>query len=301
MDSQATLATGAAPRPPPPPDPAHIARRIQALPQISTAALELSEELGSPRSDANDLERILKGDPALATNVLRLANSAAFRGVKGASTLRDAVVRLGRRGLQGLAAGAALRGALPKSLDGYGQSAKEFLRHSVGVATLAERISRLVQFVDRDVIFTAGLLHDVGKLVVSTYLVDSGVVLERDEEPGDEGGQSPEAERGSIGIDHCAVGLEVSMAWRLPHAAMIVSRWHHDPLNAPDPVSRKLACVVHLADQIDRLLFKDAVSIDDCLVAPAVFERLGLKPAVMGELAGAVMEEIEAMCDALAV
>ncbi len=297
MGSQAALATAAdAPASPHPPAPAHIARRIKALPQISLAAVKLSEELGAPRSDANDLERILKGDPALATNVLRLANSAAFRGIKGSATLRDAVVRLGRRGLQGLAAGAALRSALPKSLDGYGQSASEFLRHSVGVAILAERISRMVQFVDRDVVFTAALLHDVGKLVVSTYLVDSGVVLEQD----DMSERSAQSERSAIGIDHCEVGLEVSMAWRLPSAAMIVNRWHHDPLGAPDPVSRKLACVVHLADQIDRLLFKDAVTIDECLVAPAVFERLGLKPAVMGELAASVMEEIEALCDALA-
>jgi hypothetical protein len=90
------------------------------------------------------------------------------------------------------------------------------------------------------------------------------------------------------------------MAWRLPHAAMIVNRWHHTPLAAPDPVSRKLASIVHLADQIDRLLFKDAVTVDECQVEPAVFERLGLKQSIMGELAGEVMEEVESMCDALA-
>ena len=296
MVSQAALAIAPAQVPPVPPDPAHIARRIQTLPQISTAALKLAEQLGAARSDAGDLERILKGDPALATNVLKLANSAAFRGVKGAASLRDAVVRLGRRGLQGIAFGAALRGALPHSLDGYGQSAREFLRHSVGVATLSERISRRVQFVDRDVVFTAGLLHDVGKLVVSTYLVDSGIVLAHEEQEG----KTSVTEHAAIGIDHCEVGLEVAMAWRLPNAAMIVNRWHHDPMAAPDPVSRKLAGIVHLADQIDRLIFRDAVTIDECQVDAKVFERLGLKPAVMGELAGEVMEEVESMCDALA-
>ena len=289
--SSASLAEDS-PRPhPAPPPPAQIAQRIKALPQISTASLQLAQELGAPKSDAGDLERILRGDPALATNVLRLANSAYFRGVKGAATIRDAVVRLGRRGLQSMAYGAALKSALPARLDGYGQTAQEFLRHSVAVATLSERISRRVQFVDREMIFTAGLLHDLGKLVVSTFLTDQGTVLE--------GLPEITQEQAMLGVDHGEVGLEVAMAWRLPHAAVLANRWHHQPMAAPDPQTRKLAGVIHLADQIDRLVFHVDATVEECLVAPEVFVRLGLRPEVMGELAAEAVAEVESICDAL--
>ena len=277
--------------PPVPPAPAQIAQRIKSLPQISTASLQLAQELGATKSDAGDLERILRGDPALATNVLKLANSAFFRGAKGAATLRDAVVRLGRRGLQGVAFGAALKSALPARLDGYGQTAKEFLRHSVAVATLSERISRRVQFVEREMIFTAGLLHDLGKLVVSTFLFDQGTLLD----------DLPEIaqEQAMLGLDHGEVGLELAMAWRLPHAAVLANRWHHAPMSAPDPQSRKLAGVIHLADQIDRLVFHADATVEECRVEPEVFTRLGLKPEVMGELAAEAIDEVESLCEAL--
>jgi putative nucleotidyltransferase with HDIG domain len=291
MEQQPTLgADGALP---PAPEPAQIARRVQSLPPLSTAQLKLAQELGEARSNAADLERILKSDPALAANVLRLANSAAFRGVKAAATLKDAVVRLGRRGLQGLVLGGALKSVLPSRLDGYGQSGDEFLRHSLGVAALSERIAQRVQFVDRDTIFLSGLLHDVGKLVVSTWLVDMGTLLL------DGAGGRLAQEQAALGIDHCAVGQEIVVAWRLPQSVMIVNRFHHEPLTAPDPVSRKLACVVHLADQTDKLLYKDGVSVESCLPDPAVFERLGLRPSAMGELASEVMEEVDGFCEAL--
>jgi putative nucleotidyltransferase with HDIG domain len=293
------------------PDAAEIALRIKALPPLSTAALKLSQQLAVRQNNAADLERTLRSDPALATNVLRVANSAAYRGAKEVTTLRDAVVRLGRRGLDTAVVTFALRRALPSQLDGYGLSANEFLRHSVAVGTIAERVAARVQFVDSEVVFAAGLLHDIGKLVVSTFLHERGHAADHppaaageasDAASGNGVGAKPVSswymtEQSLLGVDHAIVGQEMAMAWRLPQSATIAARWHHQPLLAPDSRARKLAAVIHVADQVDRLLGYGDIS--EAHVDPEVLVKLGMRESVMAELAEEALEAVEKRCEAL--
>ncbi|MEJ2389245.1 MAG: HDOD domain-containing protein [Chromatiaceae bacterium] len=166
-------------------------------------------------------------DPALTTNLLRLANSAFFGRPRQVTSVRQAVTFLGTKRVVEVALAAAFSGVLPEALPGYGIQAATFWRHCVAVAVLSERIAddrALSKDCDG---FTCGLLHDIGKLVTSAYLArQTGEIMESI------WGQRQVfivAEHQILGADHAEIGAAVAEKWNLPEAVCAVVRWITPP------------------------------------------------------------------------
>jgi putative nucleotidyltransferase with HDIG domain len=229
-----------------------MAGKIRSLRPLSTSAVRLLDLLRNENATIADLLLLVSDDVALSTNLLHIANTAYYRGSDPVSSLHRAVVRLGRQGVYKAALGVSMRGSLPPILPGYQVSSEAFMRHSVAVAVLAERLARQTPGADPDEVFTAGLLHDVGKLVVGQFLAEKQEEMSARIATGAESVEEIELE--VLSLDHSEVGAEIAARWRLPDATRVAARWHHNPQSAPTAGERHLAALVHHADAVAHLM-----------------------------------------------
>lgn len=279
-------------------DPAAVVARVRELPALSTSVLRVHALVRDPRSSAADLEQAIRPDPALTANVLRIANSAYFGLRCRAGSVRQAVALLGTRRLSEIAAAAALAPILPQRLAGYEMAAAEFWRHSVAVAVFAERIAAALSFQATDGLFTAALLHDVGKLAIASC-VDGAApeILARARH----GVALVDAERAALGVDHAEVGAAVAEAWHLSPAAAATARWHHAPGAAAGTPHRRAVAIVHLADGLAHVLGLGAdVGELARTVDPGVQDVVGLDGTALERIAAASVEEISELARSLA-
>jgi HD-like signal output (HDOD) protein len=215
---------------------------LGTLPAISARLFSLLGE--ASKASVSDVEQLVRPDVGLTANLLRYANTAANRGVSRVTTVKEAVVRLGARQVLEVALGASLSRLIPPRLLGYGTTADEFWGHSVAVALISDRLGRETGFASADLAFTAGLLHDLGKVVLATYLTTGAGMAARD--VGALG--SVAVEREKLGTDHTEIGEAVGVKWQLPAEICAVARWHHAPQQAPKASQRLLTAAIALAD-----------------------------------------------------
>lgn len=266
--------------------------RIDALPTLPEAAARLSALLGDERATAADFERVIRPDPALTANLLRAANSAFYRGVREITGVRDAVARMGVRRVYEVATSASFRKVLPRMIPGYETAVSAFWPHCVAVAVYSERLARASLVAAADLAYTAGLLHDVGKLVIGTCIAQ---------------GDAPTpklalatvfSEREALGIDHADVGEEIALRWHLPLPVKDAARYHHEPSLAPQGSDRGLAALVHVSDVLAR---RSGYASDPELAAPeydpAALDLVRATAVTLEQLARDAQEEIRAMTE----
>jgi putative nucleotidyltransferase with HDIG domain len=223
---------------------ASVVERLDTIGTVPTSVAQIFSLINDPRATAQDFERVVRPDVGLTANLLRCANSIFYRASREITSVRDAITRMGMRRVFEVAASASFSKAIPDQLPGYGMTAMDFWAHSVEVAVLADRIGREAGFTYPDLAFTAGLLHDLGKAVVATWLNEGGAGPQV--APGSL--RTVEAERDALGTDHAECGELLAQKWNLPKEIIGAARWHHDPSNAPTATLRYLATVVQLAD-----------------------------------------------------
>lgn len=214
------------------------------LPSISAAALVVMREADSPTSSARSVAEQISQDPALAARVLRLANSAFYGLPRQVCDIQEAVVVLGMRTVRHLAIVASTYTWLSKPLKGYGLGPKELWSHSFSVAVGAQMISKESSKADVDQAFTAGLLHNVGKVVLSAWLQDRFVPILKAAEF--ESMPFDEIERKTLGFDHAETGARLAERWNLPEPIVAAIRFHHTADNASS--HQGIVDCVHVAD-----------------------------------------------------
>jgi branched-chain amino acid transport system ATP-binding protein len=242
------------------------------------------------RAGAADFEAVVRPDPALTANLLRVANSAYFGLRCRADSVRQAITLLGVKRVSDIAAAVALAPVIPRRLPGYEVDAGAFWLHSVAVAALSERLAAQTRRPCPELTFTAGLLHDMGKLAIGAFVGQaSDAILSRVR-----GGLSfVSAEQAVLGVDHGQVGGLVAEAWSLPPAAAAAARWHHAPAEAPGDAQRPAVDLVHAADALAHALGfgTDAGELARAVDAGA-HERLGFRPRDLESTAGESLDAI---------
>lgn len=214
--------------------------RANRLPSPPGLVADLIASLEDDGARLDDLAERIGRDQAIAAKVLRLANSA-FYGMAGkVASLVQASVVLGQRNLRSLAIGAGVIAPFA-GLKGAPYDLSQFWRHSVGVAAaaraLATECGENVEFA-----FTAGLLHDIGRLVLVAGFPDAYAEVLRERAATDS--YLIDAEREHLGLDHALVGAALAQRWRFPEPIRVAVAEHHDlPENAA-----KLSCLVQCAD-----------------------------------------------------
>ncbi len=237
-----------------------VVSKIDKLPQIPEAALRLARLLDDPDANAEEMAEIIRLDPDMTTQVLRLCNSAAYGLTRQISTVKEAVAILGLKTLKSLVYVIISKMALDKPVKGYGLEKGELWYNSLACAVYSKNLAQNLGGVDPELAFTAALLRDIGKIVLGEYVGPSYKNIEemaiRSQIPFDE------AEFRVIGISHSEVGKHIAQKWNLPEDLITVIEFKNKPSNfATSPLASmgkpglyKLVTIVHLADAFVKMI-----------------------------------------------
>lgn len=224
-----------------------ILARAKEIPPLSPATFKLMEIMGREDYDMQEIVKIVEADPVLTLKVLKVVNSASFGLRSQIQSVSRAVSFLGEKMIVGVAVGAGAPHMFDRELKGYEGGQKELWAHGLKTAIAAMLLApRSKKPVPPDQAFTAGVLHDIGKSVLSEFLEGTAENFIEQLNNG-EVESYLEAESAVLGVDHCMVGRELAKQWELPPSLSAAITHHHHPLKAKEEF-RPLVFVVHLGD-----------------------------------------------------
>lgn len=217
---------------------------IAALPEVTAKILSTVED---PKSNAQQLHKIVSHDPALVTRILKVVNSA-FYGLPGqVASIERAIVMLGLNAVKNIAVAASLgqmfRGT--KLCEGF--TAKDLWTHCVAVACIARDLARQAKLPIADEAFLAGMIHDIGLLVsLQVYPEKLQIVCC---EAQSSSRKFCEIEREVIGVDHEQLGMALCEKWSFPKSCQLVAGFHHEP-ELPAANTRSIVTLIAIADSM---------------------------------------------------
>jgi len=212
--------------------------------------IKLREEVESPKASVQSLSALVSQDISLAAKLLKLVNSPLYGFPSTVDSIERAISIVGIRELSTLAMGITainyFQGIPPELID-----MRTFWRHSIACGIFAKILARHLGEKEVERFFIAGLLHDVGRLVLfkkMPYASTEALIYARNNFV-----PIVEAERSVFGFTHTDVSSHLLAQWKFPQHLSELINFHHDPMAAPTP---RLATVVHVAD-----VFADALRI----------------------------------------
>lgn len=224
---------------------------IERIPSMPIVVQKLLVRSGNLASSTADLEDLIKQDIGLAGRLLKLVNSPFYGLGKQVSSITQAVAIIGLASLKSLAVAASTSNILAVDLSGYGFADKGLWLNSCATAALAKSVAQRngASRDEAEEYFVAGLLRDIGMLVLGPFLAQQKVSLRKITEPkGDH--DILRREREALGFDHCWAGEKVAEKWTLPEGLRLVIGHHHRiPPDASMQVLRQLASV-RLAERL---------------------------------------------------
>jgi putative nucleotidyltransferase with HDIG domain len=238
---------------------------IQDLPSLPAIVLELMRNLDDEEAGTHLLADKIAKDQALSAKVLRLANSSFYGMQRKVTTIQQAITILGFNSVRALVTAAAVIDRY-KVNKGSSLDFDDFWRHSIGTALCAKMLARKLSF-NQDHAFMAGLLHDIGRLVIVTYsapLYETVLLYHATHDC-----CLFEAEREVLGFDHATVGRAIMHHWKFPPLILDAVERHHAP--AQEGVGG-LTAIVGLANCIAHRLNFSGVSADAENPAPPLSE-----------------------------
>jgi putative nucleotidyltransferase with HDIG domain len=224
-----------------------IKKRIDSYLKMPALSSDLLEGIQDPDADFQSLANKLQYDPGTTANILKLANSAYFGAPQSITSLRAAFVRLGTKNIFQLLVAQGMADTLKSPLKGYDLQPCEFMHHSVMVAVACEEICKLLKLHTSDIIFTAGLLHDIGKIILDDFIAKKSAEISKAifEQKLD----MCIAEETLLGINHAETGAKVLKKWLFPAELVETAHFHHHPHYASSEYS-KTVNIVHLANTL---------------------------------------------------
>lgn len=225
-----------------------LRKELNRLPSLSTVRTELLRCLTQDDVDLPKVIRLVATDPVIAAKVLRIANSSFFGLPSQVDSLSQAVTLLGVAGLQSVALASAVMDTFKSDTDTAWFDHHEFWCHGIATATCAEQLADRVTL-NGSLAFTAGLLHDLGRLAMVTcypqaYRAAFDHRLAHDL-------SWREAEMHALGFDHCQAGGLLADHWHLPPSIGQSMALHHDTGHT---AAGSLVQLVHVADALAHAL-----------------------------------------------
>lgn len=242
---------------------------VEQIPPLPAVVADVLASFERSDVDVDKIADKISLDQGMLTRILRVANSSFYGVPSKVGTMRDAVVLLGFHNIRSLVIAAGLIRQFPHRDQGQFDH-NIFWQHSIGTGVCARVLANRMGK-DGELAFTAGLLHDIGRLVVelgcpeksdavAVYIAGKDATL-------------LEAECAILGVDHAAIGFEVTRRWNFPVSIQLAIRDHHQPRQESD----FLADVVHVASVLCHAL--DIGNTDNDQVPPlslGAWQRLGL-------------------------
>ncbi len=222
-----------------------ILRQIDFLPPFPVTVARALALLKNPDASVDEITEVIRLDQSIATNLLRFCNSSYVGLRRPITNIREAVVFVGLRHLRKILMITGTRPYFETRRPGYEDRSGELWRHVLAVSVISGHLVKIVPNADRDDVFLASLLHDVGKLVLSAFVEQEYLSISSTVESGRE--SFLDAERKILGTDHAAIGGRILTLWRFPEAIVHAVGRHHEPWAEGDP---PMTDIVRLADSI---------------------------------------------------
>lgn len=263
-----------------------ITESIKDLPTLPTIFYTISDAMANPRSTTEDIAKIVSTDQASAFKVLKVANSPFF-GFRGRiDTIPQAILHLGFNELKNIILALSVINFFSKSKYSEHMKPKDFWAHSIAAGICTRMLGASIKVPNLEQYFLAGILHDIGKLLLLDLLGEKYLDVFRIVE--EKNCLIREAERISVGIDHAEAGRLLAERWKLPPVIKNTIYYHHSGLN--DGKADTLIACVHLADIAVRMF--DLGNPGDKLVPQPNIKAvtsLGLSESVFTDIAPALM------------
>jgi putative nucleotidyltransferase with HDIG domain len=219
--------------------------KVKHLPPAPRVLPELLALLGREDIDSSRVVDLIAFDPALTVSVLQLCNSALFAAGTPVTDLHEAVTRLGFSEVYRIVAAVVGSRTMKTAPKGYGIQQGELWQHAVTSAVAAQLIARRLGD-DESTVFTAALLHDVGKIILSEALEHIYEKLVKETETNQ--AALLETEKKLLGVQHAEVGGRLLARWKFPANLVAAVWWHHSPQHASP--HERLASFVYLGNMV---------------------------------------------------
>ncbi|MCP4253532.1 MAG: HDOD domain-containing protein [Candidatus Scalindua sp.] len=227
-----------------------LVNKVREMPPLPQSIIKILEITKKDDSSAQDLSKIFERDPTLAVNILKLANSPIYGFASKISTISHAIVCLGLETVKSIALTSSTHDMLNKEIPAYGLGEGMLWQHSIASGACAKIIAQRIGYEDCEEAYIAGMLIDIGKIILSSFAEDQfNQIMEKCEKD-----KIPfnKAEQDILGFGHPQVGGRIIKKWNLPSALVEAVQYHHQPDEAK--TNKTLTYIVHLADAISCML-----------------------------------------------
>jgi len=223
-----------------------VLSKVKELPPFPQVALRVLRLLAQ-EAPFREIAPLIELDEGFTAEVLRVCNSPFFGLRRQVSSVKEALVYLGEKYLLEIISRVASRNYLFGEHSGYDLRRGELWGHAVACALASDLLEERRKGQRDPTLFTAALLHDIGKVILSSYVAQAfEEILKRVKE----GKGFVEAEREAIGIDHASLGGEIARSWNFPEEIVDAILYHHEPEKSKTPYAYK----VHIANAMCSLM-----------------------------------------------
>lgn len=260
-------------------------KQLSPLPQV---VFRVQELLANPDSSAKQIAKEIETDQAIAAKVLRIANSAYYGMGGKISSVQHASVVLGYKTLGEIVTIAGAEGTLEGKLPGYGYDTRDLWEHSLAVAFGSKLIAENTEPELASEAYTAGLIHDIGKIILDSYIVDQKELI--DEYIETEEKTFLDAEDHFFGFNHAEIAYEICKKWNFPESINTAIRYHHGPAGSE---GHMLAYILHMADYLAKVS-GTGYEQDDYLyeLETGTIDFLGISHDATGRISLETMESV---------
>ena len=223
-----------------------ILQSIKELPPFPAVVQRALQLVDDPKASADHVVDVIQYDQSITVSVLKVCNSAYFGLRRTVTSLREALVTIGFNQLVEIILSQESSRFFYGPGKGYELEYGELWKHSVACALLSRLVSKWLNREQKPAHFTAGLLHDIGKVILSKFVKDYFNAIKKLVE--EKNLSFCEAEKLVLGIDHAELGGKITEQWNFPNSIVLAVRYHHTPFLTPE--EHDVVQLIHLCDLI---------------------------------------------------
>ena len=202
-----------------------LIEKIEDLPPLPSSVFRILDLMANPEFFMNRLEKLVGQDQALVAKLIKVSNSVLYGGTGEVGSLREALTRLGTRTVKSLVITTSTRILFPKTSSDMGALNQALWEHSVECGLAAQCVAGKIRYSDPEEAFVAGVLHDIGKLLLLLRFADQ--YLKIAEMSKSEDANALDLESQLLGFDHTMVGEKLMLKWGMPSNLTDCVRLHH--------------------------------------------------------------------------